>query len=526
MRQRVKAVQHINAALARLAPLVASGVAKSICAFRRPGPTARAPTRWRSRGMGSPKAGIGQRHMALIGLVLIGSAGCASLPDMEREVAVTTVQPVGFEGAKGPVSAARSEAILDRIEQKSGASGVLEKHLAYEQAVNAGSPLVLGNKLTLLQNGPATYRSMFAAMREARDHINLETYIFDDDEAGRNFADLLLQRQAAGVQVNVIYDSIGGILTPTAFFDRLREGGIQLLEFNPVNPLAAGKKGWLPNNRDHRRQLIVDGRVAFTGGINISDSYSSAPSGRRAPKKSGHAAAQKPDLAAGWRDTHIRIEGPVVAEFQKLFLDTWTRQKGKPLLAKNYFPELKAQGDEIVRAIGSTSEDPDSLIYLTLMSAISHAEREVHLTVAYFAPDKQLLAALADAARRGVEVKLVLPSHSDSWPIFNLGRSYYAQLLRGGVRIYERRGSVMHAKTASIDGVWSTIGSTNLDSRSFLHNDEINAVILGRAFAQQMNAMFNQDLAESDEITSDLWRRRPWTSRFKESVSRIGAYWL
>jgi len=467
-------------------------------------------------------AGFRAACAALAAVVLTGMQGCATLPDAKSDRAVPHAQQVEFEGAQGPVSVARSDAILQRLEGSDGASDVLQKHLAYEQAVNADSPLVLGNKLTLLQNGPATYQAMFAAIRGAKNHINLETYIFNDDEAGNQFSDLLLERQAAGVQVNVIYDSVGGISTPKTFFDRLRDGGIQVLEFNPVNPLAGNKKEWLLNNRDHRRQLVIDGRTAFTGGINISDTYSSAPSGKRTRKKSD----QTPDPTAGWRDTHIRIEGPVVAEFQKLYMDTWARQKGEPLASKNYFPVLKAQGDEIVRAIGSTPDDPDSLIYLTLMSAISHAEREVHLTIAYFAPDPQLLKALTDAARRGVEVKLVLPSHSDSWPIFNLGRSYYTELLRGGVRIYERRGAVMHAKTACIDGVWSTIGSTNLDWRSFLHNDEINAVILGRGFAEQMEAMFARDVVESDEITLGQWKHRPWMMRFKESMARIGAYWL
>ena len=467
-------------------------------------------------------AGFRLGHAALVTGALMGMQGCATLPDAEREMAVPHAQQVKFEGAHGPVSAARSDAILQQLEGKDGASDVLQKHLAYEQAVNIDSPLVLGNKLTLLQNGPATYRAMFAAIRAAKNHINLETYIFDDDEAGRQFSDLLLERQAAGVQVNVIYDSVGGILTPATFFDRLREGGIQVLEFNPVNPLKGKKKAWLLNNRDHRRQLVIDGRTAFTGGINISDTYSSAPSGKRGRKKRD----QTPDQPAGWRDTHIEIEGPVVAEFQKLFMDTWARQKGEPLAAKNYFPELKAQGDEIVRAIGSTSDAPRSLIYLTLMSAISHAELEVHLTIAYFAPDPQLLKALIDAARRGVDVKLLLPSHSDSWAIFNLGRSYYSQLLRGGVKIYERRGAVMHAKTACIDGVWSTIGSTNLDWRSFLHNDEINAVILGRGFAAQMEAMFAQDLTESEAITLDQWQHRSLMPRLKERMARIGAYWL
>ncbi|MFA5939866.1 MAG: phospholipase D-like domain-containing protein [Sinimarinibacterium sp.] len=458
------------------------------------------------------------QRAAFLAVVLLCLQGCASLPDAAKDRAAPHAQRVEFEGAQGPVSAARGTAILDRIEGRGGDSDLLQKHLAYEQAVNVGSPLVLGNKLTLLQNGPDTYAAMFAAIRAARDHINLETYIFDDDEAGNQFSELLLERQAAGVQVNVIYDSVGTLTTPAAFFERLRSGGIQLLEFNPVNPMIGNKRGWLLNNRDHRRQLVIDGRIAFTGGINISDTYGSTP------RKRGRRDADQ--TGTGWRDTHIRIEGPVVAEFQKLFIDTWTQQKGEPLAPRDYFPKLAAQGDEIVRAIGSTSSDPHSLIYLTLMSAISQAEREVHLTIAYFAPDEQLLKALTDAAARGVDVALVLPSYSDSWPIFHLGRSHYTELLRAGVTIHERRSAVMHAKTACIDGVWSTIGSTNLDWRSFLHNNEINAVILGRGFAAQMEAMFEADLAQSETITLEHWRHRGLRVRVMEWAARLGAYWL
>lgn len=455
-------------------------------------------------------------------LLAIGAGfvhGCATLPDSERSMATSPASQVKFETASGAVSQSRGDAILERLEA-GDATDVLQKHLAYEQSVNADSPLMLGNKLTLLQNGPATYASMFAAIRAAQDHINLETYIFDDDEAGNRFSDLLLERQAAGVQVNVIYDSVGGLLTPGAFFDRLKSGGVRVLEFNPINPLAGNKKAWRLNNRDHRRQLVIDGRIAFTGGVNISNTYSSAPSRGRASKKQ----ADQPEV--GWRDTHLRVEGPAVAEFQKLFIDTWRRQEGEPLAKRQYFPELQAQGDEIVRVIGSRSQAPKSDIYLTLISAINHAEATVHLTVAYFAPDPSLLKALTDAARRGVDVTIVLPSYSDSGPIFHLGRSYYTKLLRGGVKIYERRGAVMHAKTACIDGVWSTIGSSNLDSRSFLHNDELNAVILGRSFAAQMEAMFDDDLKESDAISLDKWRHRSWLLRFKERTARIGAYWL
>lgn len=474
------------------------------------------------RGLFACCTASGLRHFAGSAVLLFSLQGCATLPDAAHEMTLPHPQQVEFKGPQGPVSAAKSDAILEQLEGKGGDSDLLQEHLAYMQALSPDSPLVLSNNVTLLQNGPETYEAMFAAIRTAKDHINLETYIFDDGEAGQKFASLLLERQAAGVQVNIIYDSVGGISTPQEFFDRLRAGGIRVLEFNPLNPLAANAKPWLLNNRDHRRQLVVDGRIAFTGGINISDTYSSTPSGKRARKK----RAEKADADIGWRDTHIQIEGPVVAEFQKLFIETWTKKIGGELAEKSYFPELKAQGDEIVRALGSSPDDGDNPIYLTLMSAISHARLTLHLTIAYFAPDPQLLKALTDAAKRGVDVALVLPSHSDSWPIFHLGRSHYTRLLRGGVRIYERRGTVMHAKTVCIDGVWSTIGSTNLDWRSFLHNDEINAVILGQGFARQMETMFAQDIAESDAIALERWRHRPWINRLKEWAAQIGEYWL
>ena len=457
----------------------------------------------------------------MIPVAALLAQACATLPDVNRELAIPHSAPVEFESAAGPVSDARSRAILASLEGEEGESELLRRHLGYEQAVNADSALVLGNEVTLLQNGPETYAAMFEAIRGARDSINLETYIFDDDEAGQRFSQLLLERQAAGVQVNVIHDSVGSLLTPRAFFDRLREGGVNVLEFNPVNPLAGNRKAWALNNRDNRRQLVVDGRTAFTGGVNISATYSSAPGGKRSRK-----AGEPRNPTDGWRDTHVRISGPVVADFQRLFMETWERQRGKPLATRDYFPKLGSTGRQIVRVIGSTPENPQSQIFRTLMSAITHAESSVHLTIAYFAPDPQLLRALGDAAGRGVDVKLVLPSYTDSSPIFHLGRSYYTRLLKAGVKIYERRGAIMHAKTACIDEVWSTVGSSNLDWRSFLHNDELNAVILGRGFARQMEAMFEHDLQESDAIDLAEWRHRSWLLRLKERMARLGAYWL
>jgi cardiolipin synthase len=442
---------------------------------------------------------------------LLANAGCATLPDTDALIERHAGQAARFENARGPLSAQKSAAILAELKRKSGDIDILDKQIALEQAI-VGSPLVLGNKVTLLQDGTATYAAMFAAIRAARDHVNLESYIIEDDEIGRQFADLLLEQQARGVQVNLIYDSFGAVGTPKSFFDRLTAGGITVLEFNPINPLA-GNAPWQLNNRDHRKLLVVDGRTAFLGGINISNVYSSGSVARRSGKATANAAA--------WRDTDLQIDGPVVGELQKLFMETWAKQRGKALASKAYFPPLKPAGQDIVRAIGSTPDDPYSLIYLTLISAIGNAEKQVQLTHAYFVPDPQLLKALGDAAARGVDVKLILPSHSDSEMVFHAGRSHYSALLKAGVKVYERRGALLHSKTALIDGVWSCVGSTNLDWRSFLDNDEINAVVLGREFAQQMQAMFKADLDASTAIELKEWESRPLMFRIKEWVGSL-----
>jgi cardiolipin synthase len=444
-------------------------------------------------------------------LCLVFAAGCATLPDTRFLAADYTAQAARFESARGPLSAKRSAAIVAELKRKSGDLDVLDKQLALEQEI-VGSPLMMGNKVTLLQDGPATYQAMFAAIRRAKDHINVESYIFEDGEVGERFADLLLERQALGIQVNLIYDSVGAFGTPRTFFDRLTQAGVHVLEFNPLNPLNV-KKPWTLNHRDHRKLLVVDGNTAFLGGINISSVYSAGSFVR------GSAGA--PDPAAGWRDTDVQIEGPVVGEFQKLFVDTWSKQQGKPLAQKDYFPAVAPQGKDIVRAIGSTPDDPYSLIYLTLISAITNAEKQVYITNAYFVPDPQLLKALLDAAARGVDVRLILPGHSDSAVVFHAGRSHYAQLLEGGVRIYERRGALLHAKTAIVDGVWSTVGSSNLDWRSALDNDEINAVILGSEFAAQMQAAYAKDLAASESIELSSWNRRSLVLRAKELTARL-----
>lgn len=458
------------------------------------------------------------QRLALAFFCVLSYAGCASFPDAAQELEKPDAPAVKFDNARGPISVSRSVATVESLKRKSGEIDILQKHLEIEQAININSPLVLGNKLTLLQDGPATYQAMFTSMRSAKDSINLETFIFADDDIGEQFVDLLLEKQARGIQVNIIYDSIGSLGTPKEFFQRLSAAGIQVLEFNPINPLLVKNKSWLLNNRDHRKLLVVDGRTAFIGGINISETYSSGPTAKSTNKDGTNNT--------GWRDTHLQIDGPVVAEFQKLFMDTWSKQNGAPLAQKNYFPKLSNQGSAIVRAIGSASAEPHSLIYLTLLSAINNAEQQVHLTNAYFDPDPQLLKSLTSAAQRGVKVTLVLPSQTDSWAVFHAGRSHFSDLLHAGVKIYERRGAVLHSKTVSIDSVWSTIGSSNLDWRSFLHNNEINASILDRTFTQQMDAMFAMDLAASDAIDVETWERRSLLTRLKEFAARLVGYWL
>jgi cardiolipin synthase len=445
-------------------------------------------------------------------LVLPGLAGCSSLPTLAPGASPLPPVAVQIESAKGPLTPRQSQAVLGALAQGSAETGIFEHHLAVEEAI-AGSPLSTGNRVLLLQDGPATYRAMLAAIAGARDHIHLETYILDDDEVGQHFMQALTSRQGQGVQVNLIRDGMGTLATPPALFAPLVASGGQVLVFNPLNPLLA-RKTWELNQRDHRKLLIVDGRTAFLGGINISSVYSG-----------GSARRHEPDKPA-WRDTDLQLQGPVVAELQKLFLAAWASQNGPALTPRDWFPTPERAGQQVVRAIGSSPQEPFSAIYATLLSAIASAQTSIQITVAYFAPDPQLKAALQAAAARGVAVTLILPSQTDSWLVFQAGRGHYTELLQAGVKIVERQGAILHAKTAVIDGVWVTVGSTNLDWRSFLHNHELNAVVLGPDFGQQVQAMFDKDLALSTPIRLADWRQRGLLARLKEWFAGWWEYWL
>lgn len=448
--------------------------------------------------------------------ICVGSiVACSSVPDVEDLIdqpQTAGTQP-DVRGANGPLTAKQSKAVLARLEREAPNTDVLQRHLALESAL-ADSPLVIGNKVALLRDGPATFKAMFQSIRGAKDHINLEYFTFENvEEGGTQLGDLLVEKQKHGVQVNVIYDSFGSIDTPATFFDRLKDAGVKLLEFNPVNPIEA-RRGYSLNDRDHRKILIADGKTAVIGGVNLSKVYTSLP--QSAAERAGETP---PDT---WRDTDIQIDGPAVAELQKLFLSHWAEQDGNPLPQRNYFPHVAAQGAEVVRVIGSTPDHVVPEYYVAVLSAIRNAEIRVWVSAAYFVPTHQELEDLIQAARRGVDVKLFLPSHSDSDLALRVGRSHYSDLLEVGVQIYETKNSILHSKTAVIDGVWSVVGSSNFDHRSVLFNDEVDAVILGRATAAQMEAMFEDDISKADRIDLKAWKTRPLPERIREFFSRIG----
>jgi cardiolipin synthase A/B len=454
-------------------------------------------------------------YVLLISIVIL-VGGCTTLPNVSEimDEATTTQRPTQIGSAKGLLSPQQSKAIVDKLKRSFDQTDFLERHIAVVESVT-DSLMMKGNKVILLADGAAAYDAMFKIIQNAKDHINMESYIIEDDEMGRKFADLLLQRQSEGVQVNIIYDSVGSINTPDSFFQRLRDGGIQVVEFNAINPLKAGGK-WGLTRRDHRKILIADGKTVIMGGINISEVYSSNPFRREQNEKA----------PIHWRDTDIQIEGPAVAAFQKLFLDTWQNQKGPKLSEGHYFPDLNESGKALVRVVGSTPGESNRIPFIVYVSALSFAEHSIYMTNSYFIPDAQIVKALTDAAGRGVDVKILLPGTTDSQLALHAQRSYYSRLLKSGVKLYEHSTSLLHAKTAVIDEVWSTVGSTNMDSMSLLTNDEVNAVILNREFAAEMESMFFKDLGDSRQIQWEEWRQRPLHLRITDWFVHLFARWL
>jgi cardiolipin synthase len=454
--------------------------------------------------------------LLLVSLLLLGN-GCTTLPNVSTMIdeAPSAQKPRQITSARGELSPRQSKALMERLQHSVEPMEILERHTTVVESITE-SPLTGGNKVSLLADGQATYAAMFKAIESAKDHINLESYIIEDGEIGHKFADLLLKKQREGVQVHVIYDSLGSVLTPDAFFQRLRDEGIQVVAFNPLNPLTVGKKWGLSPHRDHRKILIVDGKVAILGGVNISNVYSSTP----------FKPGKNEKIPIHWRDTDVQIEGPAVAELQKLFLDTWMMQReAKPAL-RDYFPAPQEEGSALVRVIGSTPGESNRVPFIVYVLAISLAEKSIHLTNSYFFPDEQIIKALTDAAQRGVDVKIILPGITDSMLALHAQRSYYSELLRAGVQLYEHNNSLLHAKTAVVDQVWATVGSTNMDYLSLLNNNEVNAIILSKEFADEMGKMFAGDLVNSQQIHWEEWKKRPLLPRTREWFVRLFVRWL
>ncbi len=450
------------------------------------------------------------RAAALVALVW-QLGGCATVPEIE----VPSDQPGALPrviGAHGPLNARQVKALLDRLAAQGRQADLLARHLAVEQSV-AERPLVAGNKVRLLRDGGETFAALFAAIRKARQEVDLEYYILEDVESGgQRLGDLLLRKRQQGVRVNIIYDSYGSMDTPAEFFDRLQAAGVNMLDFNPVNPLDVRNGSYSPNDRDHRKLLVVDGATAILGGVNLSTNYQSRPSH---PSGLGAEAAGE-----HWRDTDVQIEGPAVAQLRSLFMAHWIQQDGRAPPDAAALPPVAPQGGELVRIIGSRPDEGPPRYYATLLSAIRTAQRRIWLTAAYFVPTHQEREDLIDAARRGVDVRLLLPSKSDSSLAMAVQHSHYEDLLEAHVQIYETRNEYLHSKTAVIDGVWSVVGSSNFDHRSVIFNDEVDAVLLGTATANQLESMFEQDCRAADRIDRNHWHQ-PVDERIEGLLARL-----
>lgn len=448
-------------------------------------------------------------------------AACAGLPAAPESPSTPlsvaqTHDRLQVIGTHGPDSARREALALARVKAE-GSAALVQRHLGV--LVEQGDVnLYRGNSVRLLVDGPQTFAAMKAAVAAARQRVLVEFYIVEDEGIAAELGELLMQKVAQGVSVALLYDSLGSLGSSTAFFDRLRAGGVWVCAFNPVNPLQRPGH-WEVMDRNHRKMLAVDSDVAFTGGINLSNVYAKGSfSSARLPR----APPTEEEIArSGWRDTQIELRGPVVPAMTASFRTSWLTQGCPGVLPTPPPPVEAAPGQRVVRLVTGDPEHGVNPTYTVLLNATQAAARSVHLTMAYFAPGPDLIQALSDAARRGVDVSLVLPGQTDVSLVLHAARSYYAQLLQAGVQIYEMEHAVMHAKTAVIDGVLSTVGSSNLDWRSIVGNSEMDVIVLGDDFASEMQALFKRDQAASRRIDAQQWAQRGFSERLMESLGRL-----
>jgi cardiolipin synthase len=436
-------------------------------------------------------------------LATLAAAGllgrCAAVPD----IGGLTGRDIGLAGRQPQSNPDSTDALQQQFD--------LQRSLS-------DSPLVFGNQVALLSSGTEAFQAIFRAISEARDSINLEYFIFADVESdGVHLSDLLRDRLRAGVKINMIYDSFGSKDTPGTFFDAMRQAGAKVLQFNPVSPFSL-RVGWSPNDRDHRKIAVIDGRIGFTGGVNLDKVYEN-------PESAGIPADANTRLAY-WRDDAMRIDGPAVAELQKLFFGTWLEQNGPAADPANYFPPLPRQGVQTIRIIGSSPGNRQPLYYASLLTAMQSARRRVWLCSGYFVPPHQERQELARIASAGLDVRIIAPAFSDVQSAVFAARAAYGDLLEAGAHIYEMRDSVLHAKLAVVDDTWTMIGSSNLDRRSVVFNNEVDAVVLGHDTAGQVERLMRHYMDVANEVDLTKWQQRSGNERIEEMEARIWEYWM
>lgn len=361
------------------------------------------------------------------------------------------------------------------------------------------APIVGGNRIDVLLNGDEIFPAKLKLIKDATKTINYAQYVFEEGQPADDVARALAERCRAGVQVNVLVDAVGAMAMPAEQRQIMTEAGCRVETFRPLRPFALDHA----NYRNHRRILVADGRIGITGGSGTSGKWSG--NGR----KDGH-----------WRDTDVRVEGPVVLQLQGAFVENWLEATGVALGGDDYFPRpQEARGPINAQAVRSSPAGGSVAMYTMFLLAVASAQRSIHITNPYFVPDDKMIETLVQTAHRGVRVVLILPGAIDHNIVRQASRSELGRLLRAGIEVYEYRAALLHAKTMVIDGVWSTVGSTNLDRRSFALNDELNLVIYDRAVATRLDEIFAQDLALSGRVTYRDWRRRGIVSRLLELLA-------
>jgi len=361
-----------------------------------------------------------------------------------------------------------------------------------------GPPLVEGNRVATLLNGDEIFPAMLSAIHSARRSITFETYIYWSGRIGKDFAVALSERARSGVKVHILLDWVGSQKMDAALMDEMRAAGVEIRKYHPLRWYTLDRL----NNRTHRKLLVVDGTVGFTGGVGIADEWT------------GHA--QDPQH---WRDTHYRVVGPAVAQMQAAFTDNWTKVSGAVLNGDDYFPALKPEGGEYGQVFRSSPEGGAESMHLMYLLSVAASSRSIDLSMAYFVPDELALDALVAALQRGVKVRIIMPGpHTDAKLVRGASRALWGRVLAAGAEMYEYQPTMYHCKVLVVDGLWVSVGSTNFDTRSFRLNDEANLNIYDRAFAARQAADFERDLERSRRVTYAQWAARPWTEKAWENV--------